>query len=168
MGLQHIDAIVIDGRSGSGKTSLADRLAARIQSIGRGVHVLRVEDLYPGWDGLDQVADILEPMLRDVAAGRVGRYRRYDWVAGHLAEWVEVAPAPVLVLDGVGSGSQRWADLTTLLVWIEASPETRLRRGLDRDGGHLAAEWAEWIRTEGIFFARENTRARATLHSRIH
>lgn len=46
------DVLLIDGRSGSGKTSLADSVLADLEAAGDRPQVLRVEDLYPGWDGL--------------------------------------------------------------------------------------------------------------------
>jgi uridine kinase len=46
--------IGLDGRSGSGKTWLADRLARPLDAP-----VIHLDDLYPGWDGLAQAADVL-------------------------------------------------------------------------------------------------------------
>src|SRR5690606_29833513 len=41
--------VLIDGRSGSGKTTLATALAARLP----GTQLVRLDDFYPGWDGLE-------------------------------------------------------------------------------------------------------------------
>ena len=46
--------VVIDGPSGSGKSTFATRLA---EATGAGL--LRLEDMYPGWDGLDEGAQRL-------------------------------------------------------------------------------------------------------------
>ena len=43
-------------------------------------------------------------------------------------------PAPLLVLEGVGSGSRSHAGLITALVWVEVPAGLRLQRGLARDG----------------------------------
>ena len=44
---EDVAVVLIDGRSGSGKTSLAADVAESL-----GAAVLHLEDLYPGWDGL--------------------------------------------------------------------------------------------------------------------
>ena len=50
--------IAVDGRSGSGKTTLAQRLAATlrqhpVQGGPLTVLELSLENMYPGWDGLE-------------------------------------------------------------------------------------------------------------------
>ena len=125
-----------------------------------------MDDLYDGWSGLDRVAGQLESVLRPLAAGRPGAYRRYDWTAGAYAETVEVGvpgPGGLLVLEGVGSGSRVCADLHTVLVWIEAPVDTRLERGLARDGEALREHWLAWQIAEQAHFERDGTRLRADL-----
>ncbi|MDO9454857.1 4-amino-4-deoxy-L-arabinose transferase [Nocardioides sp.] len=123
-----------------------------------------MDDLYDGWSGLHAVADQLSTLLRPLAAGRPGHYRRYDWHARAFAETVEVAPPGVdglLVVEGVGSGSLPHADLHTLLAWVEAPADVRLRRGLERDGDDLREQWLAWQASEQAHFARDRTRDRA-------
>lgn len=150
--------ICVDGPAGSGKTTLAALLAART-----GARVVHMDDLYDGWSGLPRVGDQLAGLLRPLAEGRPGRYRRYDWVAGAFAETVTVDPAPLLVLEGVGSGGRAHADLQTVLVWVSAPAEERLRRGLARDGAAAEPHWRRWMRDEAEHFEREGTRSRADL-----
>jgi uridine kinase len=151
--------LCIDGPAGSGKTTLAGAVAA-LEPHARVVHM---DDLYDGWDGLPRVGDQLDTLLGPLASGRPGRYRRYDWSAGGWAESVTVAPVPLLVVEGVGSGSRAHAGLVTVLAWVEAPDDLRLRRGLERDGGALRAHWEQWMVDERRHFAREGTRERADL-----
>lgn len=148
--------VCVDGPAGSGKTTLAAAIAER-----SGAAVVHMDDLYPGWDGLPQVAGQLEGLLRPLAEGRAGSYRRYDWHAGRFAEEVTVPPAELLVLEGVGSGSGVVADLVTVLVWIEAGYDVRMRRGLERDGDAFAPYWHAWAEAERVHYAAERTRDRA-------
>jgi hypothetical protein len=120
-----------------------------------------MDDLYPGWSGLPRVDQQLEGLLMPLAEGRSGRYRRYDWLAGEFAETVRVDPVPLLVLEGVGSGAGRFAALQTVLVWVEAPYDVRLRRGIERDGDAFAPYWEQWARDERELFAREGTCERA-------
>jgi hypothetical protein len=126
---------------------------------------VHLDHLYDGWSGLDTVTDQLETLLRPLADGRPGHYRRYDWHARAFAETVEVGvPASgLLVVEGVGSGSASCADLRTVLAWVEVGRDLRLRRGLARDGEHLREQWLAWQASEDAHFARERTREHADL-----
>lgn len=150
--------LCIDGPAGSGKTTLAVEIAARTGAV-----LLRMDDLYPGWSGLfavdTEVLGVLEPLSR----GRAGSYRRYDWELDAYAEGHRVEPAPLVVLEGVGAGKRSWAQWITALVWIETDDETRLERGLARDGEEFAPQWSAWMADELRLFSEEQTRERADL-----
>ncbi len=151
--------ICVDGPSGSGKTTLAAELAT-----GRGAPVVHVDELIDGWSGLRTVEGPLERLLRPLADGEPGTYRRYDWRAAAYAETVVVPPAPLLVVEGVGAGSLAVADLVTVLVWMDAPPAERRARGVERDGETFAPHWDAWAAEEAAHFARHGTRERADLH----
>ena len=146
--------ICLEGPAGSGKSTLAAEL---------GAPVIHVDELIDGWTGLRTVGITLDRLLRPHATGHDGHYRRYDWVAGRYAEVVTVPPAPLLVLEGVGSGSQFIADLTTVLVWVDAAPDVRKTRALDRDGDTFAPYWDLWAAEELDHFVRNRTLERADL-----
>jgi uridine kinase len=154
--------VSVDGPAGSGKTTFAGAIAEGFDKLNhRGVRVIQMDDLYPGWSGLPHVDEQLEGLLMPLAEGRPGSYRRYDWLAGEFAETVPVDPVPLLVLEGVGSGAVRFASLRTVLVWVEAPYDLRLRRGIERDGDAFAPYWEQWARDERELFASEVTRERA-------
>lgn len=148
--------LCIDGPAGSGKTTLA----AAVSTL-TGSPVLHMDDLYDGWGGLARVGDQLGTILEPLASGRAGSYRRYDWVAGSYAETLTVAPTPLLVLEGVGSGSAAHAMLCTTLVWVEAPADLRLIRGVARDGVQVETQWRQWMGEEARHFERDGTRGRA-------
>lgn len=151
--------VCVDGPAGSGKTTLAAAVAA----LRPGTPVVHMDDLYDGWDGLPRLGEQLAGLLRPIAHGEPGRYRRFDWHAGRYAETHTVAPGPLLVLEGVGAGSRAHADLTTLLAWVSAPADLRLRRGLERDGAAMAARWRQWMVDEDAHFAADGTNDRADL-----
>jgi uridine kinase len=150
--------ICIDGPAGSGKTTLAAEIASLSEAP-----VVHMDDLYEGWAGLAAVDDQLGTLLGPLAAERSGCYRRWDWIGNDWAETVSVAPAPLLVLEGVGSGSSAYADLVTVLAWVQAPLDLRMQRGLERDGEAMAGHWRRWALAEQEHFARERTRERADL-----
>jgi uridine kinase len=151
--------LALDGPAGSGKTTLASAVAARVP----GTRVVGMDDLFEGWSGLPRIDAQLGDLLEPLALGRPGSYRRWDWLAGRYAETVVVEPVPLLVLEGVGSGAGRFDHLRTVLGWVEAPYDLRLRRGLERDGDAFAPHWERWAADEQVLFTRERTRERADL-----
>jgi uridine kinase len=150
--------VSVDGPAGSGKTTLAAEIAMLT-----GAPVVHMDDLFEGWDGLPRITAQLEGLLRPLAADRPGSYRRWDWPAGRWAETVTVPPEPLLVLEGVGSGSLAHAELITVLVWVEVPYDLRMSRGLARGGVEVHERWQQWAVDERDLFARDRTRERADL-----
>ncbi len=149
--------VCVDGPAGSGKTTLAASIAA----LRPGTLVVNTDDLLTGWRGLPTLPLAVDALLRPLASGRPGSYRRYDWHAGAAAGTVTVSPTPLLVLEGCGSGARAYADLATALVWVSAPAEACLARGVERDGPAVAAHWQQWTLDEDEHFRLEGTRARA-------
>ncbi len=123
---------------------------------------MHMDDLYAGWSGIDHaVTAQLDSILLPLAEGRAGSYRRFDWVADEFAEEHVVEPSPLLVLEGVGSGTRAHADLCTVLVWVDAPEDLRMVRGIERDGEGFRVQWQAWAESEQRVFERERTWARA-------
>lgn len=150
--------VAIDGPSGAGKTDFADALAART-----GADVLHLEDLYPGWHGLAATPPIVTDVLAAIAVDGVGTARRWDWQRGVPGAPIVVPPTRLLLLDGVGSGAAVVRPFLSLLIWVEAPPDVRRRRALDRDGDTYAPHWDTWAEQETAHFAAEDTRRAADL-----
>jgi uridine kinase len=155
--------VCIDGPAGAGKTTLAAEVEAAVPD-GLSCRVLHMDDVYPGWEGLaDGVATVAAGVIEPLRRGEPGGYRRYDWVAGSLAERVDVPPVDLLLVEGVGSGGRAYNDVITTLVWVDAPRTTWLARGLARDGESMRERWLAWMVDEESWFARERTRERADL-----
>jgi uridine kinase len=155
--------VCIDGPAGSGKTTFAESVRRAVPAH-LTCRVLHMDDVYPGWSGLEAgVAAMADGVVAAHARGCDGGYRRYDWDAEALAEHVHVPPVDLLVVEGVGSAARAYADHITTVVWLEAEPATRLARGLARDGEAVRGHLVEWRRQEQAWFAREGTRQRADL-----
>lgn len=136
--------VLVDGGSGSGKTTFAHALAHRMRGAGRRVQVVSLDDLYPGWHGLAAAS----AMVVDDVLGR-GGYRRWDWHAGRPAEWVALDPDADLVVEGCGALTPASAALATRRIWLELDAETRRRRALGRaDGDDFRPWWDIWADQE--------------------
>lgn len=150
--------MAIDGPSGAGKTTLADQLASALAAP-----TVHMDDLYPGWDGLragtHRAQEWIVDPLRD---GRPARYRRWDWSLGEYAEWVQLPPSEVVVLEGCGSGALPVGNAASVLVWVEADESVRRRRGIARDPGY-AEFWEPWAAQERRLYEADRTWERAQL-----
>ena len=145
--------VLIDGRSGAGKTTVAEGLNRSV-----GGELVHTDDLLDGWD--DQftywkrlVCNVFEP----IADGRPGGYWRYDWVQGKFVEWVAVKPAPVLIVEGVGAARAEGRALASLSVFIDAPRSLREARSLARDGEAMQAQLSRWRHREELHFGADAT-----------
>lgn len=148
--------IAIDGRSGSGKTGLARALADRVKAA-----LVHLDDLYPGWHGLDATPPMVADLLGAIAVGDVGTAARWSWVRDRPGPPLRVPPQPLIVLDGVGSGARVVRPFVNLLVWVDAPDEVRHERAMARDGETYAPWWDVWAAQEQRHHLREQTRSHA-------
>ncbi|MGK0714639.1 hypothetical protein [Leucobacter sp. W1153] len=143
---------LIDGRSGSGKTVLAESL--RVSSQGG---ILHLDDLYPGWNGLARGS------LAVAAALRRGQYRRFDWEKMEPAESVSLDRRGPLIIEGCGAltahnlqAAREWAAGEAVhSIWLECPAEVRRARALTRDGNMFLPHWDSWAMQEEVHLASE-------------
>jgi uridine kinase len=157
--------LLVDGRSGSGKSTFAER-AARLL----GGAVVHSDDLAwhhdaVAWDGL-AVEHVIEPWRRGTAIA----YRPPGWVAKGREGHVEVPEGVrVLVLEGVGAGRASLAAHADGVVWVQSDRELARERGIRRDvelgrtPDEAAAFWDEWMSAEEPFLAADRPWERAAL-----
>ncbi|MFD1722729.1 hypothetical protein [Amnibacterium endophyticum] len=151
--------VLVDGRSGAGKSTLAHALVDRT-----GAALVRLDDCYPGWDGLLAGAEaVTSDLLVPRRTGRPGGWRRWDWAAGEPAERHVVPPSGGLVVEGSGLLSRRSAPLADLALWLELDAGERRRRALARDGAAYEPHWDRWAAQEAERIAAERPRRLADL-----
>jgi len=137
--------LLIDGRSGSGKTELATLLARDT-----GAQLIRMDAIYPGWGGLAEGSALVTELLT------TGRWRRWDWALSQPAEWHEVDLTRPLIVEGCGALTAANRALASHGIWITLDAATRKQRALARDGDTYAPHWDEWAAQEEAFIMREN------------
>ncbi|WP_233198365.1 MULTISPECIES: AAA family ATPase [unclassified Cryobacterium] len=158
--------VLIDGPSGAGKSTLADALARQWP----GSHtpqLVRMDDIYPGWDGLDAAIRHLRwHVLEPRRAGGVAAWQRYDWSANQRAEWHPLAEERPLIVEGCGTLAAAHEPLSDVRVWLAADDDLRKQRALDRDGEAFRTHWDQWQEEWAAYLTEEEPERRATVRVR--
>ena len=154
--------VLIDGRSGAGKTTLARMLVERWPIAGR-VQLVALDSIYPGWDGLDGgVERALDGILRPHGRGYLGSWKRWDWEREAEAESHAVDPALGVLIEGSGILTPAGAAIADVRIWLESAETGRKARALKRDGDTYRPHWDRWAAQEREHIARDDPRALAT------
>jgi energy-coupling factor transporter ATP-binding protein EcfA2 len=156
--------VLVDGRSGSGKSTFAARLARL-----RGATVVSTDDvawhLHPTQWAQELLDGVVLPWTRGEAVG----FRPPAWEHHGRAGSITVPAGVDLVVEGVGAGRHELAPYAQLLVWIRSDDAEARRRGIARDIalGRTPVEaerfWDEWMAAERPFLERERPWERAGL-----
>jgi hypothetical protein len=154
--------LAVDGRSSSGKTTLAARLADAVA----GSVVVHTDDVAWrhscfGW------ADLLnEGILIPARAGQPVMFRPPKWDE-HQREgaiWVPAA-CPLLIIEGVGAARRESACLTDAAIWVQSDQRETERRSRARVGtpGNppTVGDWQAWMAEEVPFVADQRPWERA-------
>jgi uridine kinase len=147
--------IAVDGRSGSGKTWLAGQLATPL-----GAPVIHMDDLYPGWDGLDRAAGVLAGwVIEPLSRGEPARWRRFDWDSMSYGGWHTTDPAGVVLVEGCGSVRAALAAAYAARIWVDAPAAARQRRLRARpDFVSYQPHAQRWAELEDQLYRTEQTR----------
>ena len=152
--------LALDGRCGSGKTTLADQLAQQFPAS----IVLHTDDFYlppaqrvHGWEK-KPCANMDLPRLRDEALrpaynGLPVPYRAYSCREGAYLSAKELPARPLAILEGSYSHHPLLADYETLRVFVTCSKEEQTCRLKAREGERYENFAARWIPLEEGYFA---------------
>ena len=158
--------VLIDGPSGAGKSTLADALVAQWPGL-QSAQLVRMDDIYPGWDGLEAAIDHLHRfVLEPRRTGRPAAWQRYDWSAHQRAEWHPLAEERPLIVEGCGTLAAAHEPLSDVRVWLAADDALRKQRALDRDGEAFRMHWDQWQDEWAAYLTQETPERRATVRVR--
>lgn len=162
--------IALDGRCGSGKTTLAAQLAEHFPNsltIHTDDYYLPPADRVPGWDKIPCAnidlnrlrAEILDP----ARAGQSFLYKAYSCREGTYLPPVSCTPAPLVLVEGSYSHHPALATCYDLRVFVTCSKEEQARRLQAREGAHYPAFVERWIPLEEGYFAKYHIEESADL-----
>jgi uridine kinase len=149
--------VAVDGPGGSGKSTFAARLAV----AAGGAPIVHTDDFASADDPIDWWPRLLDQVIAPLTAGRPAVYQRYDWTSESLAEWHTLAPAPVIIVEGVSAARREWSRHLSYVIWIETPRNLRLQRAAERDGEDALDDWEQWMAAEDDHYRRDPTRERA-------
>ncbi|WP_092965245.1 hypothetical protein [Agromyces sp. CF514] len=158
--------VLIDGPSGAGKSTFADLLLA--DWAGRAPDLVRLDEVYPGWEGLDPaVRHVERELVRPWLRGATGRRRGWDWVLARPTAFTTLAPGNALVIEGCGAFGTTAGSCTAVRVWIDAPYVERRDRALTRDAGAFDPYWDLWERQWRRYERRLDAGSHAAIRLRL-
>jgi hypothetical protein len=152
----------IDGRSSSGKTTLASRLAGAVERS----FVVHTDDI--AWhESMFAWSDLLiDGVLKPVRAGAAVRLRPPAWTVRGRPGSIDVEPdVELMIVEGVGVGRGAIAPLLDVLIWVRCDETVIARREAERvRAGEVSADvQASWRQEELPFLAAEAPWRRADI-----
>lgn len=167
--------VVIDGRSGSGKSTIAHHIATelRVAQI-RGVQFTGPDLWFPGWNGLARGSDILEKLVASPSTTRSIRdqagFYQWDWREDRWGSYQRLDRSHPLIVEGCGALTHKTAAAADLRIWVEAGAEERRERALGRDGNLFAPWWDTWAAQEDTHLRKHRPESLAdiTIHTGSH
>lgn len=153
--------LALDGRCGSGKTTLANALARQFPAS----VVLHTDDFYlppaqraHGWEQTPcanmDLARLRDEALRPAYAGQTVDYRAYSCREGAYQPAVQLPAQPLVILEGSYSHHPLLRPCETLRVFVTCSKDEQVRRLQEREGERYANFAARWVPLEEGYFAR--------------
>lgn len=157
--------MAIDGGGGAGKSTLAQKLK---EVDPENVSVIHMDDFYKpselrkhvteseiggNWDGERVKEQVLVPLSNNQPT----RYQRYDWVEDALAEFHDISPGHVVIVEGCYSLLDSLRPFYQFTIWVESPENIRLSRGIERDGEEQRYLWEDvWMPAEELYKKAQN------------
>ncbi|HEY8651628.1 MAG TPA: hypothetical protein VIL87_00840 [Dermatophilaceae bacterium] len=155
--------VLVDGRSGGGKSTFAGRLSQLLDGA-----LVHSDDIAWHHDPIHWADVLVEGVIAPWRRGDAIHFRPPGWVAQDRPGAVDLPPNPVLIVEGVGAGRSGLAAVAELVVWVQSDRAEARRRGIARDVelGRTPDDaedfWDEWMRAEEPFLANDQPWTRAS------
>lgn len=162
--------IALDGRCGSGKTTLAAQLAEQLPQSA----VFHTDDFYlppsarvPGWETIPCANMDLQRLRCEVLdLARTGlpvEYRAYSCREGAYLPAKTIVPSPLYIVEGSYSLHPALASCYDFSVFVTCSKEEQARRLQAREGQRYPNFVQRWIPLEEGYFAKYRIKEAAGL-----
>jgi uridine kinase len=160
-----INLILIDGRSGNGKSFIAGKIKNLLH-----YPVLSTDDIAWNNHPINWDTELKDKIIKPWLKGSNINYRPSGWLSANRKGEIKINWAEVLIIEGVGAGRLSLNSEKTLLIWVQADTAKIYQRGISRDilkekrsKSEAEAFWANWKSYEDPFLAKEKPWERADL-----
>lgn len=156
--------VLVDGRSGAGKTTFAARLVRLLDGS-----LVHTDDLSWNHHPTDWATLLVDEIITPWRRGDAESFRPPGWLTHDRPGSIDVEPGRVLVVEGVGAGRAELAALADVVIWVQSDADIARRRGIARDVEYgrsveeAEAFWDEWMGAEEPFLAADRPWTRASL-----
>lgn len=164
--------VAIDGGSGSGKSTIAEIAAARLNAA-----LVQTDDFFAaeitaaGWDARTflQRADeaiswrrLRREAVEPLQQGKTARWHPFDFAGGcrpdgtygFSLQWTTRTPKEIILVEGTYSARPELADLLDLTVLVDVPTGERHRRLAAREGETVLKAWhLRWDEAETYYFS---------------
>ncbi len=159
-----VTIIGIDGGGGSGKTTLASKIAAQFTNISI-VHMddfykekkyRTVDELCKAPSGYDyDIERLIAMVINPLRLNNVAIFQQYNWGENRLDKTQEIMPGGIIIIEGCYSLINQLRDFYDLTIFVDTNRDTRLKRGLERDGLSALPFWRNWMAGEDKYFKEQ-------------
>jgi uridine kinase len=150
--------IAIEGKSTSGKTTLAAELKSTYDC-----NLFTTDDFFlqPRQQTPDRLAEIggnidyerfKEEIIEPLKQGRAFTYRRYDCQTQSLSDEIRVTPKPLNIIEGVYSMHPYFGDIYGFTIFLSISEQEQTRRLMIRNPKLYEKFVNGWIPMENKYF----------------
>lgn len=157
---QKAAVVAVDGRCGSGKTTLARTMESLMNC-----RVFHMDDFYlppadraPDWReqpaGNMDLRRFRREVLEPVCQGRDVVFRPYDCASGQLADPVKMPARPLTVIEGSYSHHPELSGAYDLRIFLTCGGEEQTRRLMERERDYFPMFRDCWIPMEERYFRR--------------
>ena len=148
--------IAIDGRGGSGKTTLAGKLQYILQKS----TIVHLDDIVYPMEGADRMR-LLNQVIIPLENNHIAKYQKYDYKTQKLSdEWNEILPGGIVIIEGVSPLHSDLRDHFTYTIWVECPPEIGFQRGVARElvlqGKDVTENWLKYMKEEEQYIQEQH------------
>lgn len=120
--------ILVDGAAGSGKTTLAEKLAALLDA-----NLVHTDDVSWNADPIHWDDEMLAGIVNPWNDGRNVSYKPTGWQKENRPGSIEVDPNRPLIIEGMGASRKTLRAAAAYSIWVDTEPETARARVVQRD-----------------------------------
>ena len=120
--------ILIDGKGGSGKTSLAAKLLDILKA-----NLVSTDDVCWCADPIHWDGEMLDGIVHPWLDGKNVAYRPSGWVKENRSGFIKVDSSKALIIEGSGACRKTLREVASYSIWVDTEPNIARMRVIQRD-----------------------------------